>query len=94
MNELERRLTEVAERLETQYEDQKNRIARFEKALLGHLNERIGGWATSLGELSEALAALQQRQAKLEAEQTALAEQLMQLVKAFDAFTSASRRRW
>jgi exonuclease VII large subunit len=93
MNELERRLTEAAEAVERQYEEQKGRIASFEDELLTHLEERINGWATSLEEQSKALVALRSRQDQLEANQTALAEQLMQLVKAFDVYTSASHRR-
>ena len=98
MTELERRLTEAAEKLEAHYEGRKSEMEAFE----GDLIRRLTVWAKGLDALSNSVEELHERQnasmglaerlVNLEVRQEALAKAFSELATTFETFVTARRR--
>jgi chromosome segregation ATPase len=82
LHELERRLTEAAEKLEEHYEGRRAEMRDFEEDLVRRLEE----WAKGLHTLAASVEALHKRQDQLEADQKTLAEHLGLLAASFKKY--------
>lgn len=74
MDEVERRLMEAVERLERQYEEQRQQIQAFENASLEHLNQQLGKLTPALDDMRRRLEQVEKQQQVLLAQQKLLGE--------------------